>query len=79
MRRRDFIKLIGGVAVASPLGARAQQRTPVIGFLSGGTEGPFRPLTAAFHRGLGEPGSSRGATSRFYIVGRRRTVIDCPC
>jgi putative tryptophan/tyrosine transport system substrate-binding protein len=56
VRRREVITLLGGAAAGWPLGARAQQHTPVIGFLNGGTEVPMRLLTAAFHPGLGETG-----------------------
>jgi hypothetical protein len=64
VRRREFIVLTGGVVVAWPLAARAQQATmPVIGYLVLGAE--VTHLTAAFRRGMAEAG---------YVEGKNLTI-----
>src|SRR5262245_38156448 len=60
MRRRDFIKIIGGTTAAWPLVAFAQEPIPVIGFLSAVSPGPFAQRVAGFLRGLDEAGFVEG-------------------
>jgi len=61
VRRREFITLAGGMAIAWPLAARAQQTaTPLIGFLGFTSPQAFATELAAFHRGLGEAGFVEG-------------------
>ena len=59
MKRREFIKLFAGSAVAWPLVARAQQSTmPVIGFVSG--TWPDADRLRALRQGLKETGHIEG-------------------
>jgi putative tryptophan/tyrosine transport system substrate-binding protein len=72
MRRREFITLLGGAAVLGPRAARAQQsktpesKTPVIGFLHGGTPTAFQQQATAFRDGLRSAG---------YVEGQNLAVV----
>ena len=66
MRRREFISLLGGAAMAWPLPARAQQPTmPIVGLVNGRSPEDAARNAAAFRKGLNETG---------YVEGQNLTV-----
>ena len=65
MRRREFIAALGGVGVAWPLAARAQQpKMPTIGFLGTASASSWSHWAAAFVGRLRELGWIEGQTVR---------------
>jgi putative tryptophan/tyrosine transport system substrate-binding protein len=63
MRRREFIALLGGAAITSPLTASAQQRAmPLLGLLSGADPVSYAPQLEGFRLGLRDHGFVEGQT-----------------
>ena len=68
MRRRQVIKLLGGVAAAWPLAAHAQQPSmPVIGYLGTGTSSTQREWLATFTERLHELGWREGQNLKIEV------------
>ena len=66
MKRREFITLLGGAAVAWPAVTRAQQPAAlVIGILMGGWAESFAPFEPAFRKGINEGGFPHGSNMPF--------------
>jgi ABC-type uncharacterized transport system substrate-binding protein len=79
MRRRAFITLLGGVAIASPLAAWAQPRTmPLVGFLGTGSPEADAYRVAAFRQGLNEIGYVEGQNMRIEYRWARNDVARLP-
>ena len=61
MRRREFIKMVGGAAGAWPLAARAQQdKKRIVGVVSGFSEIEMRAPLSALRSKLGQLGWAEG-------------------
>lgn len=67
IKRRQFIQLLSGAAIAWPLAARAQKR-PVIGYLSSKGEAAEAGILAGVRKGLGEQGFTEGHNVAFEYV-----------
>ena len=72
MRRREFIKLLGGTATAWSLAAHAEQPAiPVIGLLDSRYPGAVEGRLRGFHQGLKEASYIEGENVTILPVGRR--------
>jgi ABC-type uncharacterized transport system substrate-binding protein len=60
MRRRDLLGVLWSAAIAWPMGVRAQQPMPVIGYLSSGSEEADAVRATGFRQGLNEIGYVEG-------------------
>src|SRR5438309_1343947 len=64
MKRCEFLRRIAIAAASSPLGARAQSKMPMMGFLSGRSRAETVPVMGQFYKGLAESGFVEGESFR---------------
>ena len=79
LRRREFVTLLGGAAVAWPLTGRAQQPAiPVVGFLDPASSDGYAERPRGFRQGLKDTGYvERGRMSRSKTIGGCIKSIGC--
>src|SRR5690242_16650263 len=64
MRRREFIKFLGGAVLAVPSYALAQQQLPLVGFLNSASPDTYRFNADSFREGLANAGFVEGKNVR---------------
>jgi putative ABC transport system substrate-binding protein len=77
MRRREFLGVASGVALAWPLAAGAQQAMPVVGFLGSDSAELYANRLRALREGLQQAGYVEGRNVSIEYAGPRVATISC--
>src|SRR5215475_15605966 len=76
MRRREFIKLLGGaVSVLPSYSTLAQQKLPLVGFLNSASPDTYRFNADSFREGLSKAGFVEGRNLRIESGGHAATMM----